>query len=602
MEMIKRTLYQLIINSLILFSISYSQAVYNMSEVVVTASRIHPEYRNLLRSVTVIDSSIIESIPSNSIGDILNYQAGVDIQQRGYRGIQGDANIRGSSFEQVLILIDGIRLNDSQTAHHNLDLPVNLTDIERIEIMQGHGSSIYGPSAFGGVINIITKSVGKSPFKISASAGDFRLLNYEIHKSFGLKNIKSFITLNNKKSSGYRFDTDFDRFTLYSKSQIDLKYSKLFLLIGYLDNDFGANSFYGPSPSKEYTKTLLTSLSGEFNKFRNVIIESKIYLRRHSDLFLYDITRPEELVNNHKKYKIGSELIARIALSSKQKVIIGTELINENIKSTNLGTHNITRSAVFAEYGNTFKDKILVNFGIRGDYRSNYSLGWYPTFSAGYRFSKRFKIRSSIGKIFRIPSFTELHYESPSNKGNPYLKPEKGWSYEMGFDFFSGNVFLFQANVFLRKQEEMIDWIKKDLVNPWQATNIGRINIKGTENILKFKLYRENFLYLKYAYTSFDFEKDYNYFSKYVFRFPVHHFAAEVNWKLPFNVNNYLSVILKKRREEKNYIVLNANFFKRIDKTLFFVKIMNILNERYQEIFSVPAPGRWFETGIKFEI
>jgi len=115
-------------------------------------------------------------------------------------------------------------------------------------------------------------------------------------------------------------------------------------------------------------------------------------------------------------------------------------------------------------------------------------------------------------------------------------------------------------------------------------------------------LYRESFLYLKYAYTSFDFEKDYNYFSKYVFRFPVHHFAAEANWKLPFNINNYLSVILKKRREEKNYFVLNANFFKRIDKTLFFVKIMNILNERYQEIFSVPAPGRWFETGIKFEI
>jgi len=600
--MIKRILYQFIINSLILFSISYSQAVYNMNEVAVTASRIHPEYRNLLRSVTVIDSSIIESIPSNSIGDILNYQAGVDVQQRGYHGIQGDASISGSSFEQVLVLIDGIRLNDSQTAHHSLDLPVNLTDIERIEIMQGHGSSIYGTAAFGGVINIITKSVGKSPFKISASAGDFRLLNYEIHKSFRMKNIKSFITLNNKKSSGYRFDTDFDRFTLYSKSQIDSKYSKLFLSIGYLDNDFGANSFYGQSPSKEHTKILLTSLTGEFNRFKNVIIESKIFLRRHKDLFLYDIGEPEKYLNNHKKYRIGGELIAKIALSSKQKVIIGTELINENIKSTELGTHDIKRAAVFTEYGNTFKDKILVNLGIRGDYRSNYSLGWYPTFSAGYRFSRKFKFRTSVGKCFRTPSFTELYYWDPTNSGNPDLKPEKGWSYEMGFDFFSGNIFLFQSNIFMRKHSEIIDWISEDFGKHWQAENIGKLYIKGSENVLKISLDNDKIIYLKYAYTSSDFKKGYNYFSKYVFRYPVHQFTLEANCRLPFDISNYLTLTIKKRREEKNYVVLNANFFKMIDKTLFFVKIMNILNERYQEIFGVPAPGRWFETGIKLEM
>ncbi len=597
----KKIIYQLIMYNLIFVSVNYGQIIYSMEAVVVTASRIQPEYKDLLRTVSVIDKDIIKNIPANSIMDILNYQIGVDIQNRGYQGVQGDISMRGSSFEQVLVMVDGVKINDSQTAHHNMDLPVNLSGIERVEVMRGHGSSMYGPGAFGGVINIITKNTEKTPFKISTSAGDFGLLQYEISKSFGLKKFKNFVTINNKKSSGYRFDSDFDKFTVFSKSQIDLKNNPLFLSLGYLDNDYGANNFYGPSPSKEHTKTFLTSLSSEIERFENVVIEPKIFLKKHKDTFIYDVREPDKYVNNHIKYRIGGELIAKIALPSRQKLIIGTEIINDNITSTKLGTHNITNSAIFTEYGNTFKDNILVNFGIRGDFQSNYS-GLYPTVSFGYKFSKKLKVRSSIGKCFRIPSFTELYYQDPSNNGNPELKPEKGWSYEAGIDYFSGNRVSLQSNLFLRNQFDVIDWISMDSGNHWYARNVGKINIKGIENILGVSQINDFAFSLKYAYTHSDFEREFNYLSKYVFTHPVHQFVFETNYTLPFQVRSSTAISLKKRRDRKSYVVMNMNISKKFKNTLFFVGIMNLFNERYQEIFGVPAPGRWFESGIKFEL
>ncbi len=602
MKRIREILFTIFLSSVIFVSAGYCQLEYRMDEVVVTASRIHPEYRDLLRNVTIIDGEQLSNMPANSIADILNYQVGVDVQRRGYHGISGDINMRGSSFEQVLILVDGMPINDSQTAHHNLDIPLNLSDIERIEILQGHGSSMYGPAAFGGVINIISKQEKKSPLRISASAGDFGLLNFGIHKSFSYNGISSSMSINNKKSSGYRYDTDFDNFSLYSKTRYSSGYGNLVFSIGYLDNDFGANNFYGFSPSREHTKTHLTSVIGEYKGIKNVIIEPKIFLKRHKDRFVYDMRTPEKYVNDHTKYKAGGELIARIEISPKQKAIIGTEVVNDNIKSTKLGNHNISRTAVFAEYGNTFLNRIMVNLGIRGDYQSNYSVGWYPSFNAGYRFSRRFKIRSSIGRCFRIPSFTELYYKDPSNSGNPHLKPEKGWSYEMGLDFFSGTIFKLQSNIFLRKQEEIIDWISEDYGEHWQAKNIGRVNIKGIENILKISLYTENFFYLKYAYNSSNFERRYDYFSKYVFRYPVHQFSVESSWQLPFKINSYFAITLKKRRDEKRYVVLNANFSKRRDNITYFLEVMNVFNTRYYEVFGLPAPDRWFESGIRFEI
>ncbi len=605
MTIIKGAIFLIFLNSMIFFSHSYAQLEYPMKEIVITASRIYPEYRDLLRNVTIIGKDQLENLPSNSIADVLNHQVGIDIQQRGFHGSQGDVNMRGSSFEQVLILVDGIRLNNSQTGHHNLDIPVNLTDIERIEILQGHGSSIYGPAAFGGVINIITKQAERTPFKFYVSTGDFGLLNLGIHKSFSYKKISNFITVNRKKSSGYRFDTDFNRFTVYSKTKYGFNQGNLSFSIANLDNDFGAYNFYGFSPSREHTKTLLTSIIGEYKKYKNIVFEPKIFFKRHKDHFVYDIGPPEKWINDHTTNKTGGELIARVNLSSKQKLVIGTEIVNDNMKSSNLGNHNLSRTSLFTEYGNTFWDKVMVNFGIRGDYQSNYSPGWYPSINAGYRFSKRFKIRYSIGKCYRIPSFTELYYTSPSNTGNPYLKPEKAWSYELGFDFSdfsSGNILTFQSNFFLRKQKEIIDWISEDSGKHWQAINIGKINVKGIENIFKINFHNKDFFCFKHAYTSFDFEKEYNYLSKYVFRYPVHQFTFEANWKLPFKINNYLSVILKKRRDEKKYIVLNANFSKKKNNIVYFLEIMNVFNTRYNEILGIPAPGRWFETGIKFEI
>ena len=599
----KKNIFRLFICLLIFSSASYAQEEYRMNEIVVTASRTYPRYRELLRDVTIIKGEDLEKIPSSSLSDILNYQAGVDIQQRGYNGVQGDISIRGASFEQVLVLIDGIRMNDMQTGHHNLDIPVAPQDIERIEIMQGHSSSIYGSGAFGGVINIITKSVvkGTAPMKLSVSGGDFGLFNINTNKSFALKNIKHFVSVSKKKSSGYMFDTQFDRLTLYSKTRLDSRYGSMLISLGYLDNDFGANNFYGQSPSKEHTKTVLASISAVTNQFHGVTLEPKFHIRKHKDRFIWDINRPEIYDYTHNTVATGGEIIAKIPISMQQNIILGTELNNDIIKSPVLGDHTVTKYALIFEYGGTVWKNFIFNAGLRGDYQSDYSLGWYPTLSAGYWFSKNFKLRSSVGRSFRVPTFTELYYKSPSNIGNPYLKPEKGWSYEVGSDLFIGERISMQSNIFYRKQSEIIDWISENNGSLWNAKNIGRVDIKGFEQKTTFTIDHKNRVQITYSYTASDFEKEFNYLSKYVFRYPVHQFSFLSQNSLPYGISGSIGLSLKKRKTESAYNIVNVRLDKKFRKNIYHLEIMNIFNQSYYELIGVPAPGRWFNTGITFE-
>ena len=129
---------------------------YELDEVVFTAGRTPIEAQQAARIVTVITKSEIERAPAQNLNDLLRYIAGVDIRQRGPLGAQADISIRGGTFDQTLILLNGGNITDPQTGHHNLDLPIDVESIERIEILQGPSAKSFGPNAFNGAINIIT--------------------------------------------------------------------------------------------------------------------------------------------------------------------------------------------------------------------------------------------------------------------------------------------------------------------------------------------------------------------------------------------------------------------------------------------------------------
>ena len=405
---------------------------YRLEPVVITATRTPTELSQLARSVSVIDAMEIRNSGARSVEEVLEYSMGVDMRQRGPFGVQADPSIRGSTFSQVITLIDGIRVNDPQTAHHNFDLAVTLDSIERIEILHGHGSSLYGPDAFGGVINIITKAPGKGGKHVDLSYGDHSTAIFNGGFSEKRGNLGSFFSLEKRKSDGYRGDTDFDTTTLSSNSTIEMPdFGSLGLFLGYTDKEFGANDFYADYPSREWTDTLFMSAGAELRK--GVLLEPKIYYRRHKDKFVLDNAKPDWYVNNHTTHIYGAEIQSSIPLGTLGTVVLGGEGVEERIESSNLGDHDAFRSAIYADGEAYFADRFILNLGIRGDNHSTYGFELSPSARAGWKISS-FKLRSSVGRSFRAPSFTDLYYESPANMGNPDLEPEKAWSYELGAD------------------------------------------------------------------------------------------------------------------------------------------------------------------------
>ncbi|MCP4727946.1 MAG: TonB-dependent receptor, partial [bacterium] len=143
-----------------------------MDTLKVTATRVDPKF-SITRTVSKLTEQDIEWNAVQSVPDLLDRALGVSINSRGIPGVQADISLRGAGFEQVLILLNGMRINDPQTGHHNMNLPISLADVKNIEVLRGQSSALYGPDAFGGVVNIITKNSITKQFDLRLKAGSF---------------------------------------------------------------------------------------------------------------------------------------------------------------------------------------------------------------------------------------------------------------------------------------------------------------------------------------------------------------------------------------------------------------------------------------------
>ena len=222
---------------------------------VVTANAYPVPFENVSRAVTVFTAEDIRKMPVHSITDVLALAASVDLSPRAPFGLQADIRLRGSAFSQVLILIDGIRINDSQTGHHNADFPVQLQDVERIEVLAGSGSSLYGADAFGGIINIITHRRGDR-VKASVSGGMHRFVEGAGSVGFHKGKIEQTLSASGNRSSGFEYDRDFRSAAVSVRTDIGDRSTFSF---SYGNKEFGANGFYGPSPSREWTNQTMVS-------------------------------------------------------------------------------------------------------------------------------------------------------------------------------------------------------------------------------------------------------------------------------------------------------------------------------------------------------
>ncbi len=561
-------------------------------------------YKSANQNITVITKEDITNSPAKSIDEILQQVAGMDIRRRGANGVQSDVSFRGSSFEQVLLLINGIRMNDSQTGHNSLNIPVDLADVERIEVIKGPAARRFGQNAYAGAINIITKINPGKKVKINAEAGDFEMYGLGLSAHSGGEKFSNSLNMSSNSSQGYMHNTDYDIRNIFYQSQLKIKDGDIRLQAGFSEKKFGANGFYSsPLATEQYEElqSSIISLSHRqtFGKFK---LNSNVYWRRGQDMYLYNREKPEIYRNMHIGNNVGGEVNSSYdwALGTTG---IGVELRKEFLASNNLGNRERFVSQVFFEHYFSFFDKKLnISPGISWANYSNAGNFFYPGLDVGYNFNSNNKIYGNISKVHRVPTFTDLYYVNKTEHGNPDLKPESALYAEIGYQYQTRDI-LAKVSGFLRNSSNSIDWTKislNDLV--WNAQNVGDMEIKGIEvevnhQVLDWLKYSAG-----YTYLDNDFKQPKDLVSRYTLDNLKHQFIGKLETKFLKNFTNELVYRYNERLNNGSYNLLDEKIsFTKKDFSVY-VLINNITSTEYTETFGVKMPKRWFHLGVTYNI
>jgi outer membrane receptor for ferrienterochelin and colicin len=558
-------------------------------QVIVTANPYPVPYDNLSRSVTVLLKEDIAKLPAHSIADVLLLATPVDVRARAPFGLQADFSLRGTAYSQVLVLVDGIRINDSQTGHHNNDIPIQMQDIERIEVLMGPGSSIYGTDAFGGIINIITARHAK-PVRSSVSVGEHGLVEGSFGVSFQKGKFEQSLSASGNRSSGFRYDRDFNNVSMSSRINVG---EKLRISVSHMNKEFGAYGFYGPSPSREWTDQTLVSFDHQGDKagFQG-------YYRTHGDRFIYDIRSPGLFKSDHRTQAAGVSAKARHSLPHSGWITLGGEAGGDWIASQNLGDHAFARTSLFSELQWSFGKSAALYSGLRLDNYSNFGSALNPSLSGSWWVLPRARLRTALGRAFRIPTFTELYYRDPNNEANSDLKPESSWSAEVGADIIPAKDWLGSVTLFSRRERNVIDWIRGSTREKWRTANIGKLSTAGIELSLERAIGSQVRLAARYSIISSDVGKV-DYISKYVLDYAHDSLSGVLTFRMPLAMELLQTINYKKHADGRDYWLLGGRLERSFYKFSAALEYTNLLDRQYQQISGVDMPGRWFIASLR---
>jgi vitamin B12 transporter len=578
-----------------------------LDEVVVSSTKINLPFSKNFRTIEIISSEQIALSAATNVSDLLQQTIGIDIRKRGVSGTQGDLYIRGGGFDQTLLLIDGMKMDDAQTGHHTLNMILPLYLIERIEIIKGPAARIFGQNAFNGAINIVTKEVKTETRKADVvlrelSFGSYGQKNLVLSSSIIKEKIKSIVSFTTNRSDGYRHNTDYINNNYFSKTSFITKTSPVDLISSFSYRKFGANGFYAsPLATEQYEETQASLLGvSTVIKSENLIIKPRLYWKRGQDEYIYIRDNPSIYRNLHKTNKISAELSGSY-FTKLGTTGFGLDLSTVSITSNNLGEHSRTTVNFFVDHTfEMFDKKLSMSPGIAISHFSDLSFHSFPGIDIGYHLNSKVKLYSNIGKTYRIPTYTDLFYSSNTTIGNENLIPEQATSTEFGFKYNTSKLD-FSTTIFSRKAKNIIDYVKKNENDLWKATNIGSLNTTGFELDLLYKFAsKEGFSNsFSLGYSNL---KDDNYvsninYSQYSLNSIKNHLISKLNLnykKLSFStVFKYV-----KRSDESNYSVLDSKIYYKS----FFVNVNNILDTTYSETNLVPMPGRNMLLGFLYRI
>jgi iron complex outermembrane receptor protein len=559
--------------------------------VVVTAAATPVEIGSVTRTMTVITREQLDSLPVHTVADALRLAASVDVRARGERGVQSDFAVRGANFGQMLVLIDGVRLNDAQSGHHNGDIPVPLESVERIEVLHGPGSSLFGADAFGGTVNVITRAARSAP-SVLLQGGSFGFAAGSGQAGFARGALTQMFAGSVERSSGFMYDREFTTTIARSRTRLGADSG---VSVAFQRKAFGANNFYGGNaPSREWTNQTLVAADHRFGAAAGWNLGAHASYRTHGDRFVFNRERPELSDNRHRTHAALATLTASRRVRDRADVTVGAEGGNDWIRSTNLGDHAVSRFSGFAEWRQAWGPRTQVDAALRVDRYSEFGVSWNPSAGVGWWLTPSLRLRGSAGRAFRVPTFTERYYSDPANLARAEVGPETAWSGEGGVDLFVGNRWMLQATVFGRADSDVIDWLRPTVADRWRTFNIRDVNTVGLEVGVRRTFGAGAFL--QAHYTGLDLEASpVDQLSKYVLDYAPRSFTAAASVPIPggFQVAPRLEYRLRRRSSgDADYLLLDARIARRFSQMFeLFVEGSNLFDVSYQEVAGVRMPG-----------
>ncbi|SEW49872.1 TonB-dependent receptor plug domain-containing protein [Chitinophaga arvensicola] len=599
-------------------------ATRHLDEVIVQENRLSAPVKAVNRNITIITRRQIEALPVTSITEVLSYVPGLDVRQRGPGGIQADIGIDGGTFDQTLVLINGVKVTDPQTGHNVMNLPVSLQDVDHIEVLRGAAARIYGINALNGAINIVTRKATESGASIKGSGGSSFKKNengnlyagYNIGGTGSLvsKYVNQSLSVERNQGNGYRYNTAYDNYRAFYQAAFNQDTAHQYnVMAGFVNNNYGANGFYaapGDLNSEETVKTFLAAVSNTSRINPHWVMTPRISYRYTKDDYIY--IKPDKFRNLHNTHVLDAEL------NNTFTTAIGTfgagvEGRYEKIKSSNLGNHDRTNLGAFGEYKSPADRRF--NFSVGGYLNYNTVYGWqfFPGADVGFNITPDIKLFANAGTAQRLPTYTDLYYKGGGIIGNENLGPEKASYAEAGIRKFSGR-FSFSASAFYRQVSNFIDFVKDTAGGvdptkvPWQPQNFQRADMTG----FSLNTGYTTTLHPDAFFNSFGVNAGYNYLSpsfkgdalstkisRYVIESLRHQFTANVRTDLLQHFSVSAAARYCMRINYKDYTLVDARIAFRQPRYQIYADASNLLDVTYVEAGASLMPGRWITLGGK---
>lgn len=576
-----------------------------LDSITLTSSRIDLPFKENSRTLNIITSEDIKNSAAITLSEVLQQVAGVDIRRRGTGGSQADLYIRGGGFDQTLLLIDGIKMDDSQTGHHTMNAALPLEVIERIEIVKGPAARVFGQNAFTGAINIVTKKSLQNSVSTNIETGSFGQLNGSLTLGGALKNSSHIMHVGKLSSAGYRNNSDYDNTNIFLKSTINKISLPIDMIATFFERRFGAENFYTTNATfNEYeeTQNCLVAFTTTI-KTNKLKIQPRVYWRRNQDIFLLRRFEPNFYRNFHISNKVGAEV--NTSYTHQLGVTgFGIDASKIYLSSNNLRDRSRFMTNMFLEHRfNLLDGRLDITPGAALTYFSDFDFHAFPGLDIGYEITNDLRIYGNLGYTYRIPTYTDLFYNDPVTSGNEDLEPEEAFSQEIGLKYLTPQLSISLA-FFNRDSDNLIDYIRTSTDdNVFTATNIREVNTKGLEFDASYNFKVSNYLQsisIGYSHLDDNILEQNEELSRYSLNTLKNQFIGRLRTKFLKNLSQNIIYKHGERTTGSNFNVLDASIVYSLQQAQLTLTASNIFDVDYIETGFVPMPPSNLLIGFRY--